>query len=109
MKQEILEDQGRMGGMENEVQKVTQDNEVLLDPPVREDQQEIQALQANLEHKCRENLYLAHLDLVPLMAMLQRSWSSGKLKSTCCSTRAARTAEASSRLSPSPKGQLGGR
>ena len=65
-----MEDQGRMGGMENEVQKVTQDNEVLLDLPVREDQQEIQDLQDNLVHKCRENLYLAHLDLVELMAML---------------------------------------
>ena len=59
-----------MGETENEVQKVIQDNEVLLDLLEREDQQEIQDLQDNLVHKYRENLYLAHLDLVELMAIL---------------------------------------
>lgn len=70
VKQEILERQGGTGGMENEVQKVIQDKEALLDLPEREDQQEIQDLQDDLVHKYRESLYLAHLDLVELMAML---------------------------------------
>ena len=65
-----MEDQGRMDGMENEVQKVIQDNEALLGLPEREDQQEIQDLQDDPVHKYRESLYLVRLDLVELMAML---------------------------------------
>ena len=65
-----MEGRGRMGETENEVQKVIQDNEVLLDLPEREDQQEIQGLQDALVHKYRVNLFLAHLDLVELMAIL---------------------------------------